>query len=103
MDIIKVVKMCAVNLMNLFKHILMHFRIDKIALLPERFRNPLAQKLSWEDTYQEMAASDENWSAWDAAINDGLGDSEISAKIEKYAGIADEKLSTEQIMNLTRE
>ena len=95
--------MCAVNLMKLFKNILPHFRIEKISLLLERFRKPSARKLSWEDTYQEIAASSEDWSAWDAAINDGLDDSEISAKIEKYAGIADEKLSTEQIMNLTRE
>ena len=49
-----------------------------------------------------MAASDEDWSAWDTAVNDELDDSEISAKIRKYAAIADEKLSTEQIMNLTR-
>jgi hypothetical protein len=27
----------------------------------------------------------------------------LKPKIRKYAGIADEKLSTEQIMNLTRE
>ena len=94
--------MCAVNLMKLFKNILLHFRIDKISLLPERFRKPSARKLSWEDTYREMAASSENWSDWNIAINDGLDDSEISAKIRKYAGIADEKLSTEQIMNLTR-
>jgi hypothetical protein len=103
MPIIKVVKMCAVNLMNLFKHILMQFGINKIFLLLGRLMKGSTQKLPWEDTYREKAASDENWSAWDAATNDGLGDSEISAKIEKYAGIADEKLSTEQIMNLTRE
>ena len=89
--------------MNLVKNILLHFRIDKISLLPERFRNPSAHKLSWEDTYREIAASDEDWSAWDTAINDGLDDGEMKAKIKKYAGIADEKLSTQQIMNLTRE
>jgi hypothetical protein len=49
-----------------------------------------------------MATSSENWSDWDTAINYGLDESKISAKIKKYAGIADEKLSTEQIMNLTR-
>ena len=89
--------------MNLVKNILLHFRIDKISLLPERFRKPSAQKLPWEDTYREMAASSENWSDWDTAINDGLDDSEISAKISKNTGIADKKLSTEQIMNLTKE
>jgi hypothetical protein len=50
-----------------------------------------------------MTASNEDWSAWDAAINDGLDNIEISDKIRKYAGIADEKLSTKQIMKLTRE
>ena len=102
MDVSKVVKICALNLMKLFKNILLHFRIDKVSLLPKRFMKPSAQKLSWEDTYREMAASDEDWSACDTVTNDGLGDSEISDKIRKYAGIADEKLSTDQIMNLTR-
>ena len=64
--------MCAVNLMKLFKNILLHFRIDKISLLPERFRKPSAQKLSWEDTYREMAESDEDWTDWYIVINDGL-------------------------------
>ena len=50
-----------------------------------------------------MTASYEDWSAWDAVINDGLDESEISAKIKKYACIADEKIDTEQIMNLTIE
>ena len=68
-----------------------------------RLREPSAQKLSWENTYQEMAASDEDWSDWDTTNYDGLDDIEMKAKIKKYAGIADEKLSTEQIMNLTRE
>lgn len=34
-------------------------------------------------------------------VNSGLN--EIKAKIEKFAGIADENLSTEQIMSLTRD
>ena len=29
-------------------------------------------KLSWKDTYRAMAAADENWSEWDAAVADGL-------------------------------
>ncbi len=81
----------------------MNFGIAKVSLLMGRFRKPSTQKLSWEDTYREMAASDEDWSAWDVTVNDGLDDSEMSAKIRKYAGIADIKLSTEEIMNLTRE
>ena len=34
-------------------------------------------------------------------VNSGLN--EIKAKIEKFAGIADKNLSTEQIMSLTRD
>ena len=57
-----------------------------------------------QDTYRHFwAASDEDWSDWDATSYDGLDDSGISAKIRKYTGIADEKLSNEQIMNITRE
>ena len=50
-----------------------------------------------------MAASDEDWSGWDAVINDGLDGDEMKAKIDKFSGIADENLSTEEIMYLTRE
>ena len=50
-----------------------------------------------------MAAIDEDWSGWDAVINDGLDGDEMKAKIVKFAGIADENLSTKEIMNLTRE
>ena len=72
MDLNKVDKICALNLMNLVKNILIHFRTAKTFLLLGRFRKPSALQLSWEDTYREMAASDENWSDWDAAIDDGL-------------------------------
>ena len=34
----------------------------------------MARKLSWEATAREMAANREDWSAWDAAIADGLDD-----------------------------
>ena len=50
-----------------------------------------------------MAASDEDWSGWDIVIDDGLGGDKMNAKIVKFAGIADIKLSTEEIMNLTQE
>ena len=89
--------------MNLVKNTLVHFGIAKIFLLLGRLRKPSALKLSVEDTYREMAVSDEDWFDWDAVINDGLDDSEMRAKIKKYAGIADDKLSTEQIVNPTRE
>ena len=61
----------------------------KLSLLLLRFRKPSAQELSWQHTYREMSASDENWSAWDAVVNDVLDNIEMSAKIRKYAGIAD--------------
>ena len=65
MDVNKVVKVCAFNLLNLFKNTLIHFGIAKRFLLLGRLRKPSDQKLSWEDTYREMAASDEDWSDWD--------------------------------------
>ena len=103
MDVNKVVKVCAFNLLNLFQNTLMHFGFARRFLLLGRLRKPSAQKLSWEDTYREMAAIDEDWSGWDAVINDGLDGDEMKAKIVKFAGIADENLSTKEIMNLTRE
>jgi hypothetical protein len=32
------------------------------------------EKLSWKETAREMAASREDWSAWDTAAADGLDD-----------------------------
>lgn len=29
-------------------------------------------KLSWEDTYRDMAKSEEDWSDWDSIVSDGL-------------------------------
>ena len=103
MDLNKVVKICVLNPLNLVKNSLIHFGIAKRFLLLGRLRKPSAQKLSWEDTYREMAAIDEDWSGWDAVINDGLDGDEMKAKIVKFAGIADENLSTKEIMNLNRE
>ena len=31
-----------------------------------------SNKLSWENTYREMAANDEDWSEFDATVADGL-------------------------------
>ena len=36
---------------------------------------PVDQKLSWEETYKEMAECDEDWSDWDAVSSDGLDES----------------------------
>ena len=68
----KLSKFCDFNLLNLFKNTLMHFGFAKRFLLLERLTKPSAKKLSWEDTFREMAASDENWSDWDVTVNDGL-------------------------------
>ena len=103
MDVNKVVKVCAFSLLNFFKNTVMQFGIAKIFLLLGRFRKPSAFQLSREDTYREMAASNEDWSGWDAVIDDGLNGDGMKAKIEKFAGISDENLSTEQIMSLTRD
>ena len=73
MDVNKVVKVCASNLLNFYKNTLIHFGFAKRFLLLGRLRKHSDQKLSWEDTYQEMAASDEDWSDWDVTVNDGLG------------------------------
>lgn len=49
--------------------VLMDERSDGILL---RAAGPVAEKLSWEDTAREMAASPEDWSAWNATAADGL-------------------------------
>jgi hypothetical protein len=72
MDANKVVKVCAFNLLNLFKNTLMHFGFAKRFLLLERLTKPSAKELSWEDTFREMAANDESCSAWDVTVNDVL-------------------------------
>ena len=103
MDANKVVKVCAFNLLNLFQNTLMHFGFARRFLLLGRLRKLAAQKLSWKDTYREMAARDEDWSAWDVTVNDGLDGDKMKTKIDKFAGITDKNLSTEEITNLTRE
>ena len=64
-------------MLSLVKTTLIHFGFAKTFLLLGRFSKPSALQLSWEDTYREMAASDEDWSAWDATIDDGLGEDEF--------------------------
>ncbi|MGH9143757.1 MAG: AbrB/MazE/SpoVT family DNA-binding domain-containing protein [Vicinamibacterales bacterium] len=49
--------------------VLMEERSDGILLRPT---GTAVEKLSWEDTAREMAASREDWSAWDATAADGL-------------------------------
>jgi antitoxin component of MazEF toxin-antitoxin module len=58
---------------------LRRYRIGEVVLMEERSEGillrptgPVVEKLSWEDTAREMAASHEDWSAWDTAAADGL-------------------------------
>ncbi len=51
--------------------VLMEERSEGILLRPT---GPAVEKLSWEGTAREMAASREDWSAWDTAAADGLDD-----------------------------
>lgn len=60
---------------------LRRYRIGETVLMEERGEGillrptgPVVEKLSWEETAREMAASREDWSAWEAAAADGLDD-----------------------------
>ncbi len=60
---------------------LRRYRIGETVVMEERSEGILlrptgrmVEKLSWEDTAREMAASREDWSAWDTAAADGLDD-----------------------------
>ena len=47
----------------------MEERAEGILLRPA---GPIVEKLTWEDTAQEMAAANEDWSEWDVMNGDGL-------------------------------
>lgn len=49
--------------------VIMEERSDGILLRPVSEAAPL---LSWEETALAMAASDEDWTEWDATLGDGL-------------------------------
>jgi len=60
---------------------LRRYRIGETVLMEERSEGillrptgPVVEKLSWEDTAREMAASRADWGAWDTAAADGLDD-----------------------------
>jgi antitoxin component of MazEF toxin-antitoxin module len=60
---------------------LRRYRIGETVVMEEKSEGillrpsgPVVQKLSWEETAREMAASREDWSAWDIAAADGLHD-----------------------------
>jgi len=54
---------------NIGEHVIMEERSDGILLRPSGATDV---RLSWEDTAREMAATQEDWSAWDAVSGDGL-------------------------------
>jgi antitoxin component of MazEF toxin-antitoxin module len=61
--------------------VLRRYRIEESLLMEETpagiLLRPLGgdvEKLSWEDTAREMAASNEDWTDWDEAPGDGLED-----------------------------
>ena len=69
-----------------FEHgLVLEDRGHELALKPKT--SP--KKLSWEETYQEMAAANEDWSDWDCTLADGLEDipwdGPIPAKVRKWA------------------
>jgi antitoxin component of MazEF toxin-antitoxin module len=49
--------------------VIMEERSDGILLRP---LGPATPKLSWEETARDMAATSEDWGAWDVASADGL-------------------------------
>ncbi|MBI3769713.1 MAG: AbrB/MazE/SpoVT family DNA-binding domain-containing protein [Deltaproteobacteria bacterium] len=60
---------------------LRRYRIGETVVMEERSEGillrptgPAVEKLSWEETAREMAASPEDWSAWGATAADGLDD-----------------------------
>jgi antitoxin component of MazEF toxin-antitoxin module len=59
--------------------VLRRYRIEETVLMEEtplgillRPVGGAVEKLSWEDTAREMAASREDWRDWDQAVGDGL-------------------------------
>lgn len=50
--------------------LIMEERLDEVALRPKRMRR---QKLTWAETYQQMAQSEEDWTDWES-LPEGLGD-----------------------------
>jgi antitoxin component of MazEF toxin-antitoxin module len=58
---------------------LRRYRIGETVVMEERSEGillrptgPAVEKLSWDETAREMAASREDWSAWDTVAGDGL-------------------------------
>jgi len=65
--------------------------------IPKKFHDRFLLKTNSKVVFEEK----EDGILIKPIVNSGLN--EIKAKIEKFAGIADKNLSTEQIMSLTRD
>ncbi|HEV8356797.1 MAG TPA: AbrB/MazE/SpoVT family DNA-binding domain-containing protein [Gemmatimonadales bacterium] len=68
--------------------VIMDERSDGILLRPA---GGAPSKLTWAETAREMAASNEDWSDWDATIADGLD--QIPWRREKARRVAEGKAS----------
>lgn len=73
---------------------LRRYRIGETVVMEERSEGillrpsgPVVEKLSWENTARAMAASREEWSAWDKAVADGLED--LPWQTEKKGRVAE--------------
>jgi antitoxin component of MazEF toxin-antitoxin module len=69
-----------------FEHgLVLEDRGHELALKPKA----KPKKLSWEETYKEMAAAKEDWSEWDVTLADGLESVPwtypIPAKVKQWA------------------
>ena len=62
--------------------VLMEERSEGILLRPT---GPVVEKLSWVDTAREMAASREDWRAWEATVGDGLSGLPWKANTDRIA------------------
>jgi antitoxin component of MazEF toxin-antitoxin module len=63
--------------------VVMEERSDGILLRPT---GPAVEKLSWQETARAMAASREDWRAWDAVAEDGLDDLPWQAESARVGG-----------------
>jgi antitoxin component of MazEF toxin-antitoxin module len=85
---------------------LRRYRIGETVFMEERSEGILlrpsgqvVEKLSWEDTAKEMAASGEDWTDWDATAADGLAgllwESGEARKVRKAAsGVSSSQKAT---------
>ncbi|UCH94068.1 MAG: AbrB/MazE/SpoVT family DNA-binding domain-containing protein [Candidatus Aminicenantes bacterium] len=74
--------------------VLLKEAFDKASMLPEALQDEIAKelmadirkkvdndkKLSWEQTYREIAAEKENWDDFDIALMDGLPGEEFDSQ-----------------------